>query len=352
VTKLPSEHDLLTLPKVELHLHLNGAISEATAATLAGRYGEDPERALRLVDGHYPYPYSSFHDFLDAYLAANSFVRDPDDLEFVAAEFARAQAAQNVVYSEAQFTAMILVRQGMEPQGMWAALKRGLAAAGPEVRIGLIVDVIRNLGREEAEATLRLVEEADAPIVGLGLTGVEGSVPITEFVEFRAAARRLGLGFTIHAGETGADPVQSMAESLDILETDRIGHGVAAVRDQPLLERLVRDQVPLEVCPSSNVGIGLFPTLEVHPVVSFWTAGVNLTISSDDPPFFGITMIDELRNFVRLTGASRDDLAELQRRGARAAFAGEEVKARLLSQIDSWADSNNVRNETLASPAR
>ncbi len=87
-------------------------------------------------------------------------------------------------------------------------------------------------------------------------------------------------------------------------------------------------------------------------MVSFWTAGVNLTISSDDPPLFGITMIDELRNCVRLTGASRDDLAERQRRGARAAFPGEEVKARLLSQIDSWADSNNVRNETLASPAR
>lgn len=108
---------------MELHIHLNGSITEATAATLARRHGADPDEALILVDGRYPARYSEFREFLDVYLAANEFVRTPEDLEFVAAEFARGQAAQNVVYLEAIFTAMIYARNGMAPAAMWAALK-------------------------------------------------------------------------------------------------------------------------------------------------------------------------------------------------------------------------------------
>lgn len=334
MTVLATEQDIATVPKVELHIHLNGAITEATAAMLARRYGADPEAALILVDGRYPGHYPEFQGFLDAYLAANEFVRTPDDLELVAAEFVRGQAAQNVVYSEAMFTAMICARNGMEPAAMWAALTRGLATGGRGTRVALVVDAIRDFGRAEADATLGLVEGADAPIVGLGLTGVEGSVPVEEFLPFRAAARRLGLGFEVHAGEMG--PPESIVETIDILEANRIGHGVAAIGAPALMDRLVRDQVVLDVCPTSNVGIGLFPSLEAHPVAAFWRAGVNMTISSDDPPFFRTTLTDELRHVVRLAGLSRHDLGELQRRAARAAFTTAGTKAEILAKIDAW----------------
>lgn len=335
MANLATEQDIRTVPKVELHVHLNGTISEATASTLARRHDADPEAALILVDGRYPGAYPDFQGFLDTYMAANDFVRTPDDLELVAADFARGQAAQNVIYTETMFTAMILARNGMEPGAMWAALRRGLAAGGPGTRIAIVVDAIRNFGQAEADATLALVEGADAPIVGLALTGVEGAMPVEEFLPFRAAARRLGYGFESHAGEMG--PPSSIVESLDALESDRIGHGVAAIRDPALLDRLVRDQVVLDVCPSSNVAIGLFPSLEAHPVAAFWRAGVNMTISSDDPPFMRTTLTDELRHVVRLCGLTRGDLAEVQRRAARAAFATPEVKADLLAQIDAWA---------------
>jgi len=150
VADLATEHDISAIPKVELHVHLNGSITEATASVLARRHGADPENALRLIDGHCPGHYPNFEGFLDTYLAANEFVRTPDDLELVAFEFARAQAAQNVVYSEAIFTAMIYVRNGMEPKAMWAALRRGLAAAGSSTRVALVVDAIRDFGRPEA----------------------------------------------------------------------------------------------------------------------------------------------------------------------------------------------------------
>ena len=332
---LATERDIVSIPKVELHLHLNGSIAEATAATLARRHGADPDEALILEDGRFPSHYANFEDFLATYLAANEFVRTPEDLELVAAEFAGSQVAQNVIYSEAMVTALILQRNGMDADEMWAALKRGFAAE-PRTRIGIIVDAMRDFGRPEADATLEAIRDADAPIVGLALTGIEGTVPVEDFVPFREEARRLGLGFEVHAGEMGSP--KSIAESLDVLGADRIGHGVAAIRDTKLLARLVRDNVVLDVCPTSNVAVGLFPSLEEHPVAAFWKAGVNFTISSDDPPFMRTTLTDELRHVVGLAGLTRDDLAELQRRAARAAFAPAATKAELLATIDAWVD--------------
>jgi adenosine deaminase len=330
-----TERDILTVPKVELHVHLNGSISEATASELARRHGADPATALELVDGRYVGHWPDFGGFLNAYLLANGFVRTPEDLELVAADFARGQAAQNVIYSEAIFTALIQVRAGLEPAAMWAAIRRGFAAAGPETRLALVVDAMRDYGRAEADETIALVEAADAPIVGLCLTGVDSPEPIETFHVLREAADRLGMGFEVHAGEMG--PPESIVEALDVLGADRIGHGVAAIYDPPLLERLIRDQVPLDVCPSSNVSIGLFPSWEAHPVRAYWERGANMTVSSDDPPFFATTLTDELRAFVRVAGLTRDDLGELQRRAARNSFASPELKAQLIAEIDAWA---------------
>jgi aminodeoxyfutalosine deaminase len=336
MASLATEHDIVSIPKVELHIHFGGSISEATAATLARRHGADPEQALILRDGRYPGIYPEFQGFLDAYLAANQFVRTPEDLELVAAELARDRAAQNVIYSETIFTAMIYARNGMDAGAMWSALARGLRAAGPATRIGILVDAIRDFGRPEADATVALVEAAPpgTPIVGLGLTGIEGTMPVEDFVPYADAARRLGLGLEVHAGEMG--PPSSVIESLDVLHADRIGHGVAAIREPELVERYVRDQVVLDVCPTSNVAIGEYPSLQAHPITTFWAAGVNLNVSSDDPTFFGITLTDELRNVVRLLGLSRGDLAELERRGARAAFQPQPVRDELVARIDAW----------------
>ena len=331
-----TDRDIIRIPKAELHVHLNGSITEGTASELARRHGADPREALRLVDGRYPGVYPDFGGFLDAYLAANAFVRTPDDLELVAADFARAQAAQRIVYSEAIFTAMIYIRNGMEPAAMWRALRNGLTAGGPETRIALVVDAIRDFGPAEAEATIRLVEDADAPIVGLCLTGVDSSEPIEAFGILREASTRLGMGLEVHAGEMG--PPSGIVDAIDVLHADRIGHGVAAIRDPRLLERLVREGVALDVCPSSNVRIGLYPSLEAHPVVPFWRAGVNMTISSDDPPFFHTTLTDELRHVVRLAGLARGDLAELQRRAVRNSFAAADVKLGLLAEVDAWTE--------------
>lgn len=333
----PTAHDLRTVPKVELHVHLGGSITPDTAVELARRHGGDPARDLHLSGGRYAERYDGFEAFLAALIATDSFVRTPDDLALVTSRFVAGQAAQGIGYSELIFTARTYTGNGMDPGAMWDALRAGLAEGGATTRVGVVVDAIRDFGSEEAMATLRLVEAADAPIVGLGLTGIEGTVPTSEFVEYRAEARRLGLGFEVHAGEMG--PPESVAESLDVLEADRIGHGVAALRDPALVERLVRDHVVLDICPSSNVAIGLYPSIAEHPIGALWRAGVPVTVSSDDPPFFGTTLTDELRLVTEVAAMNRDDLADLQRTAARAAFLPAPDREALVAAIDAWATS-------------
>lgn len=335
------ERVVRALPKVELHVHFGGTITGATAIELARRHGGDPATDLPLVDGEYAGRWEGFERWLEAYLASNAFVRTPEDLELVARRFAEGQAAQGIAWSEVIFTAMIYVRNGMDPAAMWTALRRGLEVGGGDTaRIGVVVDVIRDFGKAEADATIALLDDADAPIVGLCLTGIEGTVPTTEFVGLRDEARRRGLGLEIHAGEMG--PPSSVVEALDVLGADRIGHGVAAVQVPELVDRLVRDQVVLDVCPSSNVGIGLFPSLEAHPVGALIAAGANVTVSSDDPPFFRITLSQELVDVARAAGLDARGVVDLQRRAARAAFVPAAEREALERRIEEAAAALGV----------
>ncbi len=332
----PTADELAVLPKVELHVHLEGSIEAETAKALARRHGEDPEVVLPLVDGAYPPRYDDFMDFVRLYLAVTRQVRTPDDLATVAAAFARQQAEQHVLYTEVTFTALTLVRNGWEPAPMWQALRDGFAEH-PEAEIRLIVDAVRDSGAEHGWATVRLVEDADAPVAAFGLAGDERTTAARDFVMLREAADRLGLGLAVHAGETG--PAQNVRDALDDLGADRIGHGVAAIRDDALLDRLVRDAVPLEVCPSSNVVLQVAASLDEHPFPELYRRGVNVTVNSDDPPLFATSLTDELAHATRLADLSVQDVLDLQRRAARAAFVTEPGRQRLLSAIDAWAYS-------------
>lgn len=326
---------LRQLPKVEVHVHLEGSIRAETAVELAQRHGEDPARVLLLEDGGFPARYADFQHFLATFLAVSRQIRRPEDLETIATAFARQQADQQVRYSEATFTAGTHVGNGMDPEAMWQALADGFAAV-PEVSIGIIVDAVRHLGVAAAEATVQLVEQGleVAPIVGLGLTGIEGSEPEGAFRLLRQAADRLGLGLAAHAGETGTPG--NVQAAIDDLGADRIGHGIAVAQDPALLERVVAAGVPFEICPSSNVKLGIVGSLDDHPLGPLWRAGLQVTINSDDPPFFDTTLTQELEHAARIADLDRADLAESQRRAIRAAFTDRATRTRILAEIDAW----------------
>lgn len=334
------DRDLATLPKVELHVHLEGTLTARTTRELADRHGAD-EADLGLVDGAYPAPFRDFDQFVSVFLAASAQLRTPDDLATVAAAFAREQQRQGVRWTEVTFTALTHVRNGLPGREVFRAVADGFADA-PDVRIGVIVDAVRNLGPEAARETIALVEDHGdlAPVVGLGLTGIEGSFPERDFTALRDAADHLGLGLAVHAGETGGP--ERVRAALDDLGADRIGHGIGVVEDDDLLARIVRDQVPLEVCPSSNVALSLVPSLDVHPLLRLWDAGANVTVNSDDPPFFATTLTSELVHARRLLGLRRRDLAELQRRAIDASFAPPDVRDDVRRRIDAWAAAPSV----------
>lgn len=331
--------DLRALPKVELHVHLEGTIDAQVASELARGHGQDPDDALRLVDGDYPRRFRDFDHFVDVFLATSRQVRTPDDLATVAAAFVRGQAAQNVLWTEATLTAGTFVANGMRPEDLWAALRDGFAEE-PDVHVGLIIDSVRELGPDNAAATVRLVEDADAPIVGLGLTGIEGSVHESAFGVLRTAADQLGLGIVVHAGETGGP--DNVRAALDDLGADRIAHGIAAMQDPDLVTRMVADRVPTDVCPSSNVQLGIVEDLDHHPVIDMLDAGMSVTISSDDPPFFSTTLTEELDHVMRRSALLRRDLADLQRRAIDVSFAPEPVRRQARARIDAWAATTIV----------
>lgn len=324
---------LHTLPKVELHLHLEGTITPAQAAGLAQRHGQDPAAVRAIERDGYPTRYRDFDHFLRTFLATSGQVRTPDDLYEVAAALARDRERQHIAYTEVTFTAATHLQAGMAPAAMWEALREGLATA-PGTRIGLVVDVVRDDGPEAAERTVRVVEEAEAPIVGLGLSGIEGAAPEGAFTVLRTAADRLGLGLTVHAGETGT--AANVRDAVVELGADRIGHGIAAAADPAVLRLLASTGVPLEVCPSSNVALGLVPTFAAHPLARLHEAGVTVTIGSDDPPFFATTLTEELEHAARLLAGDEGVLADLQVAAARASFAPRGVRAELVARVEDW----------------
>jgi adenosine deaminase len=333
-----TDADLLALPKVELHVHLEGTVAASTAAQLARDRGEDPLAVLEVEAGddgevRYPTPFTNFDQFVRAFVATSGQLQTPHDLQAATAAFVAEQQRQGVVWTEATFTATTLVWQGWDPAAMWDAVATGIGDAP----VGLIVDSPRNLGTDNAWRAVQLVEDAlarDLPIVGLGLTGPETSADVRDFALLRDEANRLGLGLAIHAGETGGP--DQIAGALAI-GADRIGHGVASVHDEELLAELASRGVVCEVCPSSNVTLNVVASLDDHPLPAMARAGVAVTINSDDPPFFGTTLTQELRHAERLLDLDRAGHATLQRRAAEAAFLPRSRRDELLAAIDAWA---------------
>lgn len=322
------------LPKVELHVHLEGSIDASTAVALATMNGRDPRDALVLDNGTYPRRYRDFGHFVDVFLATSRQLTSPEALRTVAEAFATSQRQQQVRWTEATFTVMTLVRQGLAPDEIWAAISEGFAAV-EGVAIGLIVDTVRELGVEEAQRTVELVAAADAPIVGLGLTGIEGSIAEGELRLLREAADDLNLGLAVHAGETGT--ARQVWAALDDLGADRIGHGIAAAADEPLMARLSADGTVVEVCPSSNVSLGLVPRLDDHPLSRLAAHQVAVTINSDDPPFFSTTLTQELGHASRIVGWEPHEIIALQQRAAAASFAPDAVVAAVSAELDQFA---------------
>lgn len=309
---------LAAMPKVELHVHLEGSIQPATLLALAERNGialpATTEAELRAW-----YTFRDFPHFIEVYVAISRCIRTAEDLELIGRVFLAGQAAQNVVYSEVTFTALTHARNyGLPFPEQLAALNRARRWAEAElgVSMGLIIDIPREvapeLGLEVAEWVIAAHGDG---VVALGLGGSEVGNPPEKFAAAFARARDSGVPLVLHAGETvGPASIWGALSQGSV----RIGHGVRCLKDPALVEELRARRIPLEVCPTSNVCLGVTPSLAAHPLPRLLDAGLYVTLNSDDPPMFNTTLTDEYRHAAATFGLDRSALEALVLNAVRA----------------------------------
>lgn len=327
------------VPKVELHVHLEGAIPCGALWELVRKYGGDPSVPdIDALTGRFVY--RDFSQFIDTWVWKNGFLREYDDFTFVAEAVARDLAAQGLRYVEAFYSPPDFIRHGLEPQPLTEAWRTGLARV-PEVEIALIADVVRNSPPESALKTVAAVSELKAlGVVGIGLGGSEQRFPPAPFAPAYALARRNGLRTTAHAGEAaGADSIWS---ALRDLQAERLGHGTRAHEDPRLIDHLLERQIPLEMCPISNVRTGVVPTIDEHPVRDYARRGLLVTVNTDDPAMFNTSLAGEYRLLVSRLGFSADDIRAFVLAAVQASWLPDDRKDALRSAIVSdpaWADA-------------
>jgi len=322
----------MTTPKAEIHCHIEGATPPSLARQKAKQYGI-PIDDLITPDGQ-SYVASDFSGFLAAYDRVVKLFRTAADFADLSYAHFTAIAREGAIYGEV-FLSPDQARSAGLPYGDYlAGLADGLARASAETGIvGRFVPcAIRQLGSERAERAAReVVKNPHKWVTGFGLAGDERVHQPADFVKAFAIASEAGLACTAHAGEVcGADSVRA---ALDALPVRRIGHGVRAVEDPGLLARIAREGIVLEVCPGSNVALGVAPDLQRHPLPQLLAAGVKVTINSDDPPFFRTSLGHEYDSVAATFGLDAATMDAFTRTAIEAAFVDEPTRQMLLSRL-------------------
>ncbi len=324
------EARIASMPKAEIHVHLEGATTAATYFEIARRNGVELP-AQDLPQWQEFFHFESFDHFIEVYVTSTKLLRRADDYELLLRRFGEQQAALNVKYTEA-FVSCSLVPAGAAADDFLNALHRGVEAVEREhgIRIALIGDISRELPDSRHRVVdLVIAGHKRGVFIGLGLGGPEIGFPPELFEDAYARARQSGLHVVAHAGETGG--AKSVRGALDALQAERIGHGVQSLEDDALLDRLRREHIALEVCPQSNYRLGVAKDGEVHPIRALVDAGVRCTVNSDDPAMFET---DINREYLTLAeqGFSEDELLQLGRATLEATFLADADK-RALAQM-------------------
>lgn len=331
----PKDTTTSVMPKAELHCHHEGSIAPAMALELGRRHGVD--LADRMT-GQGGYKWVDFLHFLDNYDAISAVLRTPEDYRDITLDYYRRAAAKGLIYGEFFGSPAHAARFGLSYATYLDALADAAATLADEgVVIRIIITCVRHYGPEHALEVARLVERHPHPlVVGFGMGGDEAKHHPRDFAKAFEIARGAGLKLTSHAGEVMGP--QSVRDTLEWLKVDRIGHGVRSIEDKSVLNDVVDRQIPLEVCPSSNVMLGLAPSVEEHPIRKLYDAGAFITLSSDDPPFFYCDIGSEYDAVARGHGFSVDQMLGFTRNSLSAAFCDDATRKALQQRVDSWAE--------------
>jgi adenosine deaminase len=322
----------MTIPKAELHVHLEGTAPPALIRRLAERNSLPVPTGVFKSDDEFEW--SDFLHFLRTYDLAASVIRTPEDYRDVTFEYLSSCAAEGAIYVELIASPDHAAAVGLSDADHYGGIAQGIddarEAHGIEARI--VVAAVRNLGVEAAETIARRHADDRHPyVVGFNLVGDEAAWSASLFARAYEIAAGSGLGCSVHAGEhDGPDSVRAALE----LPIDRMSHGVRAIEDPELVAELAERGIVLEVCPSSNVATGVFPSYADHPLGALREAGVRVTLGSDDPPYFGCSIASEYAVARDYHGFEEEELVKVTRLAVEAGFAEDAVKEGLHAKLD------------------
>ena len=324
------------LPKVELHLHLEGAIPKATLWELIAKYGGDPAIKTR-EDLDRAFVYRDFSGFLKMWVWMIRYLREYDDYALIGEAVARDLARQNIRYVEGFFSPPDYRRSTLDPQRVTEALRTGVNRVST-IEIALVADLVRDRGVDHARNLLeRIGEVRKHGVIGIGIGGFEPGFPAELFEATYERARALGFRTTAHAGEAAG--AASVWGAVRTLRVDRIGHATHAAEDPELIKHLAARRIPLELCPLSNVRTGVIASVEAHPLRQYFDAGIPVTLNTDDPLFFGNSLAMELETAQRVHRFTRDEIRSLMLSSIEATWLSSERKKGLAADFlrdPSW----------------
>jgi|SRR6185437_5551118 len=336
---------ILQLPKAELHVHLEGCMTPALLMELARKHGEKIE--LRTVEERYN-P-RTFAEFLELFKWATSYLRVPEDYARLAEVTAARMSEENCVYAEITLSVGVMLLRKQNVEKNFAATREGVArarhAAGRGLRVQWILDAVRQFGAEKAMDVARIAAEMKSEsVAAFGMGGDEESLPAADFRRAYEYAASEGLHRLIHAGEMGGP--KAVRDAIEILGAERIGHGIASMRDEKLMEILIERQIPLEICPQSNLCTGALARLlgvteariEEHPLLEFIARGVPVTLSTDDPAMFHTSLNESYRATVEHMGLSAAELVDLAEASFRYAFLRDDEKGKMITDFRAEAE--------------
>lgn len=335
------------MPKAELHVHHVGSASPRIVAELAARHpGTVPadEAALERF-----FVFADFPHFIRTYLAVVDLVRTAEDVRLLTYEVARDMAARNIRYAELTVTPYTSITEQLPVPAFLEAIEDARRTAARDLGLELcwIFDIPADFGLPAAELTASAALDHDVPgLVGFGIGGSERGFPRSMFRDQFDRARAAGLHSVPHAGETTGP--ETIWDAVTNLGAERVEHGITAVQDPALLAHLAEHGITLDVCPTSNVALGVVPSLAAHPLPALVAAGVPVSIGTDDPPMFGTDLDREYAIAAELLGLDETGLVALARAAVDGSFASDSTKAALRAELSAYAAS--PRSPASASP--
>ena len=325
---------LRRMPKAELHMHIEGSLEPELMFALAKRNNVPlrfaNEQALRDA-----YVFNNLQEFLDIYHEGTMVLKtDQDFYDMTCAYLARAQA-DNVLHTEIFFDTQTHTGHGLDAETVINGLHRACADAPAKfgMSASLILCFLRHLSEEEAFECLEQALPLRDKIVGIGLASSEVGHPPEKFAKVYARAKQLGFRLVAHAGEEA--PPAYIWSALDVLKVERIDHGVQAIQDAALMQRLAKDKIPLTVCPLSNLKLRVFPTLAQHNLRHMLDAGIVATVNSDDPAYFGGYINENFTQTFAALGMTAAHAYQLARNSFDASFIDGPLRAQYVHRLDA-----------------